>query len=97
VPNKYYIVNTAGHKSGGVHWMGLVTTANHAYLYDSYNRNVHKLQPHLVHELVRQGFQLGGTSHKPDQIGYSSQTCGIDSCAWLLTVKKFGIRKASHV
>lgn len=96
-PNRYYVVNTAGHKSAGVHWMALRTTANHAYLYDSYNRNVHHLQPHLVKSLIRHGFQLGGTSHRPDQIGHTSQTCGDDSLAWLMVVRDLGIRRAAHV
>ena len=96
-PNKYYVVNTSNHKAGGVHWMGLVTTKNHAYLYDSYDRNVHTLQPHLIHTLHKHGFQVGGTEHRPDQIGHTSQTCGIDSLAFLVVVRDLGIRAASHV
>jgi len=96
-PNHYYVVNTAGHRSSGVHWMALLTTDRLAYLYDSYNRSVRHLQPHLVHSLIGSGFRLGDTDHRPDQIGFMSETCGIDSMAWLMVVRDLGIRKAAHV
>ena len=96
-PNKYYVINTSSSGHPGIHWMGLVTHGKHAYLWDSYNRPVKKLVPHLVNSIIKHHYKLGITNHPMDQIGTSSHVCGQDSLAWLLTVKDIGIERASSV
>lgn len=96
-PNKYYVINTSSSGHPGIHWMGLVTRGKHAYLWDSYNRSVKRLVPHLVKSFMKHGFKLETTNHPMDQIGSSSSVCGQESLAWLMTVKDIGIHRASHV
>src|SRR5271165_3597114 len=97
--NKYFVVNTSSshHNHPGIHWMGLVTIGKHAYLWDSFNRSVKKLLPHLVHRLIKHGYKLGDTNHLMDQIGHTSQVCGHESLAFLMTVRDIGIERAKHV
>jgi len=96
-PNKYYVINTSSSGHPGIHWMGLVTHGKHAYLWDSYNRPVRRLVPHLVKSIIKHGYVIGMTKHPMDQVGTSSHVCGQDSLAWLMTVHEIGIHRASHV
>jgi hypothetical protein len=96
-PNRYYVVNTSAHGGKGMHWVALYTSRAGAWLYDSYNRPIRRLLPHLVKSIERHGYHLEDTSHAPDQIGHESQTCGDDALAFLMTVHKLGIRAAQHV
>lgn len=95
--NRYYIVNTSSSGHPGIHWMALIITRGTAYLWDSYNRSVKKLVPHLVHSIIKHGYKLGIINHPMEQIGHSSQVCGHESLAFLLTVKKIGIHRASKI
>lgn len=96
-PYRFYIANTDTHEKPGLHWMGVYTGKNHAYLYDSYGRDPKRLVRHLIKNINQHGYGLGNTDHRPDQIGYTSGVCGEDSLAWLLTVRDLGIRAAAHV
>lgn len=96
-PNKFYIINTSSSGHEGIHWMALAVIGKTAYLWDSYNRSVRRLLPHLVRSLINHGFKVISTDHPMDQIGTSSQVCGHESLAWLMTVKDIGIKRASHV
>lgn len=98
-PNKYYVVNTSSERAGGpgIHWMGLVITNKNAYLWDSYDRSVKRLLPQLIRSMRKHGFKLKETDHPMDQIGQTSQTCGHQSLAFLLTVRDVGIERAKHI
>lgn len=96
-PNKSYVVNTSAHGGRGVHWVALHTSRSAAYLYDSYNRPVRRLLPHLVKSIEAHGYHLADTEHAADQIGHESRTCGDDALAWLWVVRECGIRAAQHV
>jgi len=97
VPNKYYIINTSSAGHQGIHWMALAVIGKTAYLWDSYNRSVKRLVPHLVRSLIKHGFKVVSDDHPMEQIGTSSEVCGHESLAWLMTVKDIGIKRASHV
>jgi hypothetical protein len=96
-PNKYYVINTSSSGHPGIHWMGLMTHNKHAYLWDSYNRSIKRLVPHLIRSIMKHGYGVDLTNHPMDQIGTSSSVCGQESLAWLLTAHDIGIHRAAHV
>lgn len=98
-PYSFQIVNTDLHDKPGLHWVGVYTSKNHAYIYDSYARPVTRLVKHLITNINNHGFILGKTDkvHHMEQIGYSSGVCGQNSMSWLLVVRDLGIRKASNI
>jgi hypothetical protein len=96
-PNKYYVINTSSSGHAGIHWMALRTTANNAYIWDSYNRNPNKLVPKLIKSLEAHDFQPEPVDNHPhDQKGQST-VCGHLSLSFLLVVRDLGIRRALHV
>jgi hypothetical protein len=98
-PFTFYIINTDRHDKPGLHWLGVYTGANHAYIYDSYARPVSRLAKYLIANIHKHGFILGKTDkvHHMEQIGYSSGVCGQNSMAFLLVVRDLGIRKGSNI
>lgn len=98
-PNKYYVVNTSSSGQPGTHWLALITINKHAYLWDSYNRAVKRLVPHLIHSLIKHHYKIGpqGLEHPMEQIGTSSQVCGQESLAYLLTVRDIGINNTANI
>lgn len=95
--DRFYVVNSASHTGRGVHWLALHTTKKGAYLWDSYSRAVRRVVPRLVRKLEAHGYRLEGTEHHPDQVGRTSEVCGQESLAWLLTVRDLGIGAAAHI
>ena len=95
--NKYYVINTSSSGHPGIHWMALVTIGKKAYFWDSYNRSVKRLLPHLIHTLMKHRYRFGVTDHPMDQIGDTSEVCGHESLAWLMTVRDIGIDQAKSV
>jgi hypothetical protein len=75
------------------------TTKSRAYVWDSYGRDPESLVPHLVAKIKLRGFKLGSTNTSPrmEQIGYSSELCGVYSLAWLLVVRDLGIGQARKI
>ena len=41
--DRMYIINTGGHKSGGIHWIGCYVTPDCAYFFDSFHTNIHNI------------------------------------------------------
>jgi len=98
-PHHYYIVNTDTSSGPGTHWIAVYTSANTAYVYDSYGRNPANLVHWFIRNLDKHGWKLGATNlnHHAEQIGYTSEVCGHDSLAWLLTVRDLGIRSGRRI
>lgn len=98
-PNRYYIINTDPHDKSGQHWLGLYTTAKCAYIYDSYGRDPITLVPLLIQTIKKRKLKLCKTNLVPrgEQIGFTSELCGVYSLAWLLVVQKLGITKAKNI
>ncbi len=98
-PWHYYIINVDHHDKPGSHWIGLYTTQKKAYLWDSYGRNPKRLVSALIANIHKHGMKVGKTNlvHHMEQIGYSSEVCGPNSLAWLLTVKDVGITRAKNI
>ena len=91
--DRFYVVNNAGHRSPGTHWLGVYSSSGgRIYVYDSFSRPVTRLIPRAVKK-IREENILEEANFVPDQRGASS-VCGQLSLAWLLLVRDMGIRKA---
>ena len=91
--DRVYIVNNAGHRSPGTHWLGLYSsTGGRIYVYDSFSRPVTRLIPRAVKKIRHENI-LEEANQNADQRGASS-VCGQLSLSWLLLVRDMGIRKA---
>jgi hypothetical protein len=99
LPYHYCIINTDPHNKSGSHWIACYCTAKRAYIWDSYSRDPKKLVPQLINTIHAVGLQLGKTNTIPqhEQIGDTSEVCGVLSLAFLLTVKKLGIERAKNI
>tara|TARA_B110000971_G_scaffold219074_1_gene259316 strand:- start:3520 stop:3987 length:468 start_codon:yes stop_codon:yes gene_type:complete len=91
VKNGYQIINT-DYDGPGAHWIALYITPRTIYVYDSYGRTSTNLLPLLVRRAGKRA--VVDADYDPEQIGYTSQVCGVLCLAWLLMVSRYGVRKA---
>lgn len=98
-PYHYYVINVDTHDKPGSHWLACYTSGKRAYVWDSYSRPIKKLAPQLVKTIHKAKMSLGKTNRIPqhEQIGYTSEVCGVLSLAWLLTVRDLGIALARNI
>ena len=98
-PNTFQIVNTDPHNKPGTHWLGVYQTRNKVYVFDSYGRKIPSLVSHFISDIKKHGMSLGATNLEPhaEQIGYTSELCGVYSLSWLLVVRDLGIKRASII
>ena len=98
-PFHYYIYNTDPHDKPGDHWVGVYCTGGRVYIYDSYGREPSSIVYRLLKTIKKHGFKLGRTDLVPhkEQIGYTSELCGVNSMAFLLTVRDLGIARARRI
>jgi hypothetical protein len=91
-PDRYFVSNTAGASSGGVHWIGLYRSPRgQVYVFDSFGRHLPRIIPRLARDLAGEG-------HGPavdvnvDQIqSDGTDVCGQLSLAWLSAVHGAGL------
>lgn len=95
-PNKYYIVNTGGRKSKGIHWVAVYIKDKVAYVYDSYGRPTHSVLPRLKDNIVGDIQYIVDSDHHAEQRGYS-QLCGQLSLAWLMVLHFKGLEMALRI
>lgn len=95
-PGKYYIVNTGGKSSRGVHWTAVYIHNKIAYVYDSYGRPTHSVLPRLKDNIVGEIKYIIDSDHHAEQRG-SSSLCGQLSLAWLMTLHYHGIEMALRI
>lgn len=98
-PYSYQIVNTDPHNKSGSHWLAMYQTKTKAYVFDSYGRPIPLLLKNLSKTSKQHGLGLGSTNAVPnmEQIGFTSEVCGHNSLAFLLTVRDLGITKARNI
>ena len=98
-PYYYYVINVDRHDQSGSHWLACYTSGKRAYIYDSYSRPILKLVPHLVKSIRKAGYSLGKTNEvkNQEQRGWTSETCGDYSIAFLMVVRDLGITKAKNI
>ena len=98
-PFHYYIYNTDTHDKPGDHWIGVYCSKGRAYIYDSYGRDPARIVYRLFKTIKKSGFKLGKTDLAPqmEQIGFTSELCGVYSLAFLMTVRDLGIAKAKNI
>jgi hypothetical protein len=95
-PGKFYLINTSKSNQKGAHWLAMVTTRSHAFLYDSFSRSVSRLVPQLVKRLSESGFSPIFDRHRQEQYG-ESNLCGQIALAWLLVVRDLGLLRARAI
>jgi hypothetical protein len=94
IKNRYYILNTGGTKSGGVHWTACVVGAGKSiYLYDSFGRPTGLILKSLKRQADRLGLSVKESKRDAEQRGQSA-VCGQISIAWLCVVKQMGVKAA---
>jgi hypothetical protein len=89
--NGFHIINN-DFIGGGQHWVALYVTPRTIFVYDSYGRKTGKLLPLLVRRAGKR--RVVDSDHDGEQIGYTSQVCGVLSLVWLMMVSRHGIKKA---
>jgi hypothetical protein len=95
-PQKFYLINTSSSSQKGTHWLAMVTTRKHAFIYDSFSRSANRLIPQLIHRLPASGFTPKFDYHRQEQYG-DSNLCGQIALAWLLVVRDLGLTKARMI
>ena len=74
--NKYFILNTGGLKSGGIHWIGLVVKEGKTiYVYDSFGRRSSMILRSLVKQANENGYKIIESYNDREQRN-SSALCG---------------------
>ena len=71
----YCIVNVDTSHMKGSHWVALVFTPHHCYVYDSFGRQAENLLPILMRKLNHKKIIEVDGDHKPEQFGDTS-VCG---------------------
>ena len=87
------IINTDVLGKKGEHWVALYITPKTIYIWDSYGRPSKKLLPVFAKQLKYHKIRSIDTDPDSDQAN-TSTICGQLCLAWLLTVKKAGIKNA---
>ena len=98
-PYTYSIYNTDKHDKPGTHWIAVYCSKGRAYVYDSYARPIDSIAYQLIKSIKKRGLKLGATDevHRMEQVGYSSELCGINSLAFLMTVRDLGIALGNNI
>lgn len=98
-PFHYYIYNTDTHDKPGEHWIAVYCSKGRAYVYDSYARPIPSIAYQLLKSIKKRGLKLGKTDevHHMEQIGFTSELCGVNSLAFLMTVRDLGIALGNNI
>ena len=91
----YSIINVDGSGEPGSHWLSVIfdTKSDLFYIWDSYARKSTKLIPKFAKML---GYRYIDINKKGDQ-GDEETNCGARSMAFILFVKKHGLKFAHHI
>ena len=91
-----YLINTDPIGKPGEHWISLYigTNGNNAYIYDSFGRQAKCLVKALTRRLEGRKFKIKNSDLSDKEQKENSDVCGPLSLAWLLVVKRMGIRAA---
>lgn len=92
----YCIANVDTTGQAGSHWVSLVFTPHHCYIYDSFGRLSKNLLPILFEKLRHKKIIQVDSDPKPEQFG-NTAICGQLALSFLLTVEKYGVEKAVFV
>ena len=90
----YYIVNTGNSKSAGIHWIAVVCTPKTIYIYDSFARHHGTILKSIEKKAKAKKMKIVNSDRSDLEQKDDTSICGQLSIAWLLCVKKYGIRKA---
>ena len=97
--NRCYVINTGNSKSDGYHWVGVVATDKHLYVFDTFRRDLDS----IFHDInkFKEDRSIITPVRDRDPIQHDtfadSNICGQLSLAWLLTVQHCGIRDSIKI
>lgn len=82
------IFNNLDSDTAGEHWLAMINSGKHKYIYDSFGRpnNFFKFN----------GGQYIQSDNKPEQEKYEYD-CGYRCIAWIMTCDKFGVEHVSSI
>jgi len=92
----YAIINVDREGKPGSHWVALVFSNSHCYIFDSFGRYSSKLLPILIKNLKHKHIIAIDSKHNKEQ-AENTDICGQLSIAFLMTVEKFGIENVIEI
>jgi hypothetical protein len=93
----YYVINTGNSKCGGIHWVGIYITPKVVYVYDSYARHTNSILKKLEAQAKKHKKIVVESDRTDLEQQDDTSICGQLSLAWILCVKKHGIRNALKI
>ena len=95
IPNKsgWYVVNTGNTKSSGIHWVGMIRTPSHDYVYDSFGRPTKQ----ILKKYNGSGRVLNESDRDIEQNDADPKQkniCGHLALSWLMVAHSLGLKKA---
>ena len=84
-----FIINNKSSKSKGEHWIA-VFMKDKLYVYDSFNRNVHKLSHHF------KNLHFINSNTDRDE-SYKEDNCGQRCVSWLISASIYGPEKIMNI
>jgi hypothetical protein len=88
--NTYAVINTDDHTKGGVHWVGVYSSNNRYYIFDSFGRQPGNILHPFVEKQQGLGREIININKTSDQANKQSD-CGLRSIAMLIIAHKYGI------
>jgi hypothetical protein len=89
--NECFIVNTDPNYKSGIHWCGVYKYKNKFYVYDSFDRNIHKLSRFWKNK------KNWISANKYVNQSYNEYNCGSRSMAWLISSSKYTPKKIMNI
>ena len=93
----YMIANTDKSGKPGLHWISIYSTKKTFYVFDSYGRSTKSLLRILTKKLKDKKIKIVDSDPDQEQIGDTSEVCGVLSAAWLFTCRDLGIKAALKI
>jgi hypothetical protein len=89
--NDCFIVNTDPNYKSGIHWCSVFKYKNKFYVYDTFDRNVHKLSKFWKNK------KNWVSANKDVDQSVSEENCGERSMAWLISASKYTPKKIMNI
>lgn len=89
----YYVINTDRSGRKGQHWLGVYWNGSKNFIYDSFGRPSAKLVPTFIKKI---GYKFADADKDAEQ-KVKENSCGARAMAWLVHVRKHGIRDAMKI
>ena len=90
--DRYFIVNTGGDDSEGIHWVaGYRSPRGQVYTFDSYGREAPQTIPGLAQRVRREGYGIIADANRLPIQSNNTNVCGHISLSYLNTIRLAGL------